>query len=66
MPWVLMHIYWLTNYFLIKHKLVAKGSSWTTGQLYLDKSNRLHRRLAWAQFINGDVVALPDPLIEKN
>ncbi len=38
----------------------------TTGQLYLDKSNRLHRRLAWAQFINGDVVALPDPLIEKN
>ena len=38
----------------------------TTGQLYLDKSNRLHRRLAWAQFINGDIVALPDPLIEKN
>lgn len=31
-----------------------------TGKLFLDAGGRIHRRLAWAQFQNGDVVALPD------
>jgi hypothetical protein len=30
-----------------------------TGRLFLDNSGRVHRRLAWAQFQNGSVVALP-------
>jgi len=32
-----------------------------TGQLYLDESGRIHRRLAWAQFQRGEPVPLPDP-----
>jgi len=31
-----------------------------TGTLFLDQNGRVHRRLAWAQFQNGEVVALPD------
>ncbi len=31
-----------------------------TGQLYLDRDGRVHRRLAWAQFQHGEPVALPD------
>jgi outer membrane PBP1 activator LpoA protein len=31
-----------------------------TGTLFLDQSGRVHRRLAWAQFQGGEVVALPD------
>jgi len=30
-----------------------------TGTLFLDAGGRVHRRLAWAQFQSGDVVALP-------
>ena len=30
-----------------------------TGQLFLDRSGRVHRRLAWAQFQSGEPVALP-------
>ncbi len=30
-----------------------------TGKLYLDYDGRVHRRLAWAQFQRGQVVALP-------
>ena len=30
-----------------------------TGRLYLDAGGRVHRRLAWAQFQRGEVVALP-------
>ena len=33
-----------------------------TGQLFLDVNGRLHRRLAWAQFQNGEAVALPKPV----
>jgi uncharacterized protein len=29
-----------------------------TGRLYLDESGRVHRRLAWAQFVRGEPVAL--------
>jgi outer membrane PBP1 activator LpoA protein len=31
-----------------------------TGHLFLDQQGRIHRRLAWAQFQRGQVVALPD------
>jgi outer membrane PBP1 activator LpoA protein len=30
-----------------------------TGELFLDQNGRIHRRLAWAQFQRGEVVALP-------
>jgi len=30
-----------------------------TGTLFVDAGGRIHRRLAWAQFQNGEVVALP-------
>jgi len=30
-----------------------------TGTLFLDRDGRVHRRLAWAQFQNGETVALP-------
>jgi outer membrane PBP1 activator LpoA protein len=30
-----------------------------TGRLFLDSGGRVHRRLAWAQFQDGSVVALP-------
>lgn len=32
-----------------------------TGQLFLDTTGRIHRRLSWAQFQRGEVIALPDP-----
>jgi len=35
-----------------------------TGKLYLDYDGRVHRRLAWAQFQNGQAVALPE--LERN
>jgi outer membrane PBP1 activator LpoA protein len=31
-----------------------------TGTLYLDDDGRVHRRLAWAQFVRGEPAALPD------
>jgi hypothetical protein len=31
-----------------------------TGRLYLDDEGRIHRRLAWAQFVRGELVAMPD------
>ena len=31
-----------------------------TGTLYLGDDGRIHRRLAWAQFVRGEPVALPD------
>jgi outer membrane PBP1 activator LpoA protein len=30
-----------------------------TGELFLDKNGRVHRRLAWAQFQRGEAIALP-------
>jgi uncharacterized protein len=31
-----------------------------TGRLYLDVDGRIHRRLAWAQFVRGQLVAIPE------
>ncbi len=31
-----------------------------TGRLYMSEDGRIHRRLAWAQFQGGEVVALPE------
>ena len=33
-----------------------------TGELFPDANGRIHRRLAWAQFQRGEVVALPEPV----
>jgi hypothetical protein len=33
--------------------------SGATGRLYLDEDGRIHRRLAWAQFVRGELVAIP-------
>jgi hypothetical protein len=35
------------------------GFAGATGQLYLDDDGRVHRRLAWAQFVRGELVAIP-------
>lgn len=32
-----------------------------TGRLFLDVDGRVHRKLAWAEFRSGNVVALPEP-----
>jgi hypothetical protein len=32
-----------------------------TGRLFLDTDGRVHRRLAWAQFVGGEPVALRPP-----
>lgn len=34
--------------------------SGATGRLYVDTDGRVHRRLAWAKFVRGKPVALPD------
>lgn len=31
-----------------------------TGRLFLDQDGRIHRRLAWAQFVRGEMVPMPD------
>ncbi len=31
-----------------------------TGQLWLDSNGRVHRRLAWAEFVRGEITALPE------
>lgn len=35
-----------------------------TGRLYLDADGRIHRRLAWAQFVRGQLVAIPDDVTD--
>jgi len=31
-----------------------------TGRLYLGDDGRIHRRLAWAQFVRGEIMPLPE------
>jgi hypothetical protein len=52
-------------YNLIASLFAARGNTMNeldgaTGTLFLDADGRVHRRLAWAQFQRGEVVALPD------
>ena len=60
-----LHAMGYDAYNLIASLFAARGSSMTeldgaSGSLFLDQGGRVHRRLAWAQFQNGEVVALPD------
>jgi outer membrane PBP1 activator LpoA protein len=59
-----LHAMGYDAYNLIASLYAARGGAMSeldgaTGRLYLDASGRVHRRLAWAQFQGGEVVALP-------
>ena len=59
-----LHAMGYDAYNLIASLYAARGGMMTeldgaTGTLYLDANGRIHRRLAWAQFQRGEVVALP-------
>jgi len=59
-----LHAMGYDAYNLIASLYASRGGAMTeidgaTGVLYLDASGRVHRRLAWAQFQGGEVVALP-------
>ncbi len=61
-----LHAMGYDAYNLIASLYAARGGAMSevdgaTGTLYLDANGRVHRRLAWAQFQAGEVVALPDP-----
>ncbi|HSG97642.1 MAG TPA: penicillin-binding protein activator [Woeseiaceae bacterium] len=61
-----LHAMGYDAYNLIASLYAARGGSMSelegaTGTLFLDNSGRVHRRLAWAQFQGGEVVALPEP-----
>ena len=59
-----LHAMGYDAYNLIASLYAARGGMMTeldgaTGRLYLDANGRIHRKLAWAQFQRGEVVALP-------
>ena len=59
-----LHAMGYDAYNLIASLYSARGGDMTeldgaTGQLFLDRNGRVHRRLAWAQFQGGEAVALP-------
>lgn len=59
-----LHAMGYDAYNLIASLFAARGGimndlDGATGTLFLDQSGRVHRRLAWAQFQRGEVVALP-------
>ena len=60
-----LHAMGYDAYNLIASLFAARGSvmnelEGASGTLFLDQGGRIHRRLAWAQFQGGEVVALPD------
>jgi len=60
-----LHAMGYDAYNLIASLFAARGGfmnelDGASGTLYLDQVGRIHRRLAWAQFQRGEVVALPD------
>jgi len=60
-----LHAMGYDAYNLIGSLFAARGGvmnelEGASGTLFLDQSGRIHRRLAWAQFQGGEVVALPD------
>jgi outer membrane PBP1 activator LpoA protein len=62
-----LHAMGYDAYNLIASLYAARGGAMdeldgATGSLFLDANGRVHRRLAWAQFQGGEVVALPDQL----
>jgi outer membrane PBP1 activator LpoA protein len=59
-----LHAMGYDAYNLIAAIFASRGGEMTeldgaTGTLFLDSAGRVHRRLAWAQFQGGEVVALP-------
>ncbi len=59
-----LHAMGYDAYNLIAALFAARGGTMVeidgaTGRLFLDAAGRVHRRLAWAQFQGGEVVALP-------
>jgi outer membrane PBP1 activator LpoA protein len=61
-----LHAMGYDAYNLIASLYAARGGVMSeidgaTGTLFLDADGRVHRRLAWAQFQQGEVVALPKP-----
>jgi len=59
-----LHAMGYDAYNLIAALFASRGGSMVeidgaTGKLFLDARGRVHRRLAWAQFQRGEVVALP-------
>ena len=59
-----LHAMGYDAYNLIASLYAARGGTMddiegATGTLFLDAGGRVHRRLAWAQFQRGEVVALP-------
>ncbi len=63
---VRLHAMGYDAYNLIASLYAARGGvidelDGASGTLFLDRQGRVHRRLAWAQFQGGEVVALPDP-----
>ena len=59
-----LHAMGYDAYNLIASLYAARGGAMdevegATGTLFLDRNGRVHRRLAWAQFQNGEAVALP-------
>jgi len=59
-----LHAMGYDAYNLIATIFAARGGEMmeldgASGKLFLDSSGRVHRRLAWAQFQGGEVVALP-------
>lgn len=62
---VRLHAMGYDAYNLIASLYAARGGAFgeldgATGRLFVDSAGRIHRRLAWAQFQKGEVVALPD------
>ncbi len=60
-----LHAMGYDAYNLIASLYAVRGGVMTeidgaTGKLFLDVNGRVHRRLAWAQFQRGEVIALPD------
>ena len=61
-----LHAMGYDAYNLIASLYAARGNTMNeldgaTGTLFLDNYGRVHRKLAWAQFQGGEVVALPEP-----
>jgi outer membrane PBP1 activator LpoA protein len=61
-----LHAMGYDAYNLIASLFAARGGvmnelEGASGTLFIDQGGRIHRRLAWAQFQGGEVVALPDP-----
>ena len=61
-----LHAMGYDAYNLIASLYAVRGGSMTeidgaTGELFIDRNGRVHRRLAWARFERGEVVPLPPP-----